>query len=137
MQLKHDEMAWMPQDQENYLTVLRKGSVQPLSRDQFLNLQVAMLARLVQEADEAEIQEANRRLRDNLPPSFLDSLPNGLFANDQTPRALMFNPAELESPIHEWKQEAADALKTQSATPEEAKALAESLTLESFLSRLL
>ena len=51
MRLKHDEMAWMPQDQENYLTVLRKGSVQPLSRDQFLNLQVAMLSRLVQDFD--------------------------------------------------------------------------------------
>lgn len=102
----------------------------------FLREQVRLLSRLVAEADAGEVAEANRRLELNLTEDALLWLPPGLLENPKCPAALLLNPAPLGTPLADWKAGIKPALLLPQMSQEEARPLAEALSLESFLSRL-
>ena len=137
MNLTDNDRPWAPEDQPDYLCVLRAHQLPPVKREDFLLCQANLLRRLVAEASEGEIEDANRRLRFNLPTEFLDFLPGKLVNDPRCPDQMMFNPAVLGSPLHEWKVGWNDLANGPVMPLEEAREMAEELSLESFLSRLL
>lgn len=137
MKLKESDQVWVPADLDQYLLVLPKGEAMARDPDLFLQDQARLLRRLVAEASDTEIDQANLRLSENLPQSESLWLPSDLLRNPATPGGLMGNPAELGSQLHQWKEGVAAALKMPSLPAAQARKLAEGLSLESFLSRLL
>ena len=140
MKLTAQEYAWMPKDEPDLMLILRKGQKVPSSRAVYLAEATFLLKRLVAEANESEIREANNLLADGLQAEEQMGLPLGLLDDPQTPGLLMNGPAVLGSPLHEWKESVREAMENPNlelAPPEEANAEAEELSLESFLSRFL
>jgi len=139
MKLSETEYAWGPKNQPELLLVLPRNQRGPKNWETYLTEAESMLARLVREADPDEVEEANRRIRESLTEEEQVWLPPGLLDDPKTPRALMRNPASLGSSLHSWKQTIREALTSELElmTQEEAKPMAEEISLESFLSRLL
>jgi len=131
---------WMPEDKPEYLSLVRSNSKtgRPDTKDQFLLDQAELLRMLVAEANEEEIEDANRRIQYGLPEYGADYLPNGLLNNPQTPLALIWTyPAEPGATLADWRDGIMDALEAPDASPEELKEEVSGLSLESYLSRLL
>lgn len=140
MQLNESEIVLVPKGNESLLLVIGKGHKVPRGREIFLLKTAEMFSRLVQEASPAEIEDANNRIRDNLPDEEQTWLPPGLLDDPKTPRALMMNPASEGSNLHEWKTAVRDALAEgdlELMPQPEARELAKELNLEVFLSRFL
>ncbi len=109
----------------------------PKNRELFLLDQVELLKRLVAEANPGEIEDANRRLKNNLTDDALLWLPSGLMAHPGCPASLLLNPAPHRSRLWEWKDGITEAISRPQMPQEEAMELAKSLSLETFLSPLL
>lgn len=139
MHLKDTEIVWIPKDQPDLLLVMNKGHKPPRDQEMFLLKSADLLARLVREASPAEIEDANRRLRENLPEEEQTWLPPDLLDDPATPRALFNNPASLGSRLHEWKETVEEAMSgnLELIPQPEARPMAEELSLESYLSRFL
>ena len=138
MKLQPDEVVWCPAIHvPDYLSLLRQGQRPPAKAEDFLRLQVNLFNRLVQQASEGEVADASRRLDRDLPPEALAFLPTGLLTNPQTPNLLLLNPQVEGSPLHQWKVNFPRALRAHLLPPAQAKEQAQSLSLESFLGRLL
>ena len=136
MHLTANDIPWAPQDCPDYLCLLGPNQAPPKSRDQFLYLQLQLLRRLIEGANDKEIRGANTRLENNLTVDQLNSLPGGL-AHPLTPQALIFNPAPVDSRLYEWREEIEERLALPPMGPEDLREEVEGLSLESFLSRLL
>lgn len=136
MILTPTDRPWAPQDSPDYLCVLTGSQLPPRNREAFLRRQAELLARLVEEANEGEIENGNRMLEDNLQTEELDYLPSGLLRDPRTCQYLMFNPAVEGAKLHEWKHGADEALQIPEMPPEESLELAKELCLEVFLCRL-
>src|SRR5678815_236877 len=80
MTLNSDDRPWCPQDNPEYLCVLRGRQQPPVNLASFLDLQNDLLDRLVKESNQGELEDASRRLRENLPLHFLVHLPGELFS---------------------------------------------------------
>ena len=132
MKLKESERVWMSQDQE-YLMVLPEGHRPPEGLEFRLGNQVNLLQRLVAEAGEGEVEEANRSLVNNLNEAQLLWLPPGMLKEKGGAASLLRNPQEPGSRLSEWKKELKTVEFDLMPNQEEAK----SLDLESFLSLLL
>jgi hypothetical protein len=137
MNLNADDRPWAPQDQPDYLCVLHGQQQPPRNRDHFLNLQLDLLNRLLLESNQGEKEDADRRLRDNLPLEERMNLPLDLFQNPRTSRLLLENVTDVLGPMYQWKVGFDQVQNLPQMPPEEARQEAESLSLESFLSRLL
>ena len=137
MKMNADDKIWAPKDRPEYLCVLGGVRQPPASQSDFLSLQAQLLGRLWDRANEGEREAGNLRLQNNLEPEALDALPSRLLQDRRTCRALMENPALEGSPLHEWKRDFEEVAKLPPMSPQEAKQEAESLSLESFLARLL
>lgn len=137
MQLNDNERLWAPMNHPEYLCLLRNQQQPPQDQEQFLLRQADLLERLLEEADEGEKEACNRQLVDNLQPEFLDFLPTGLLMNPRTPSYLLNNPAVEGSPLHRWKAGFRDFKSLPPHPKAELLELAEGLSLESWLSRLL
>lgn len=137
MKLNASDQVWAPLNQPDYLLVFPAAEALARQPEMFLRDQVRLLARLVADANPAEVAEANRRLELNLTEDALLWLPPGLLTNPKCPAALLLNPAPLGTPLAEWKAGAREALQQPPMPAAEARSLAETLTLEAFLSRLL
>ena len=137
MKLKESDQVWAPINQPNYLLVFPAAESLPRQPEMFLRDQVRLLGRLVADANPQEIQEANRRLELNLTEDALLWLPPGLLENPKCPAALLLNPAPLGTPLADWKAGIKGVLQQPPTPPAEARSLAEALSLEAFLSRLL
>jgi hypothetical protein len=136
MQLTDNDRVWAPEDSPDYLTVFPASRQRPTNRQDFLDLQVAMLRRLLAEANKGEKADANRRL-DYLPQEALDFLPSKLADDPRFPAYLFNNPAVEGSPLQEWKAGVEEALQQPQMSDSEALELAQELSLESYLSRVL
>ncbi len=134
VKLNANDMIWAPMN-ERYLLVLPQGATEPRTRNQFLAANARMLNRLVEEAGEEEIQEANRRL-ENLEAEVLDWLPPELLNNPQTPRILADLQLVEGSPLHEWKMGVDDALESPRMLETEARQIAQEMTLPSRISQM-
>jgi len=95
------------------------------------------LERLVAEASEEELRAANRKLELHLQPEFLDFLPTDLLTNPLTPNYLLNNPAVVGSPLHQWKVDFRDYRHLPAHPLQEWFPLAQGLSVESWLDRLL
>jgi hypothetical protein len=137
MRLRKHDRPWAPLDQPDYLCILRPGYQSPRNREVFLMEQADLLRRLVAQANQGEIKDANRRLKDNLPWEFLTCLPDGLFDDPKTLHSLMFNPASEGGNLHDWKTGVDDLLTIPSMPDREAWDLAVELCLEVYLGRIL
>lgn len=138
MRLTDADQVWCPvQESPDFLTLLRQGQRPPSKQEDFLRLQADLLERLVAESSEGEVAHANLRLDRDLPQEALNFLPSDLLTNPRTPKLLLLNPAVEGSPLHQWKV-AWSHLRNPPLLPQpEARALAEQLSLEAYLSRLL
>jgi len=137
MKLQPSEIAWAPENDPEHLIVLTAEESPPKNREQYLRKEVQLLERLVREAGPGELEDANQRLRLNLPEEEQTWLPPDGLADPRGPAALLQNPASLGSRLAEWKQAIAEAVGAKPMPPEEANELAEQLSLEAFLSPLL
>lgn len=136
MQLTGRDKPWAPAEKPDYLCLLRQDQGPPANREAFLDNQVYLLRRLLEQANQGELAAANRQLEQGLPEEFLMSLPTDLLANPQTPRCLLENPAQEGGQLHQWKVGADEALKGPAMDQVEVWEEARGLSLESFLSRL-
>ncbi len=137
MKLKDSEWVWAPEDSEEYILPLQKNRQLPKNPELFLLEQVELLKRLVAEANPGEIEEANRSLVNNLNEDQLLWLPPEMLKAPQGPRSLLLNPAPYGSRLWEWKDGIEEAMAQPQMPQEEARELAKSLCLETFLSPLL
>ena len=137
MKLNNGEKAWAPQDQPQYLSLLKSSQNPPKSAEVLLQLQVKLLSRLVSEASPEEVKEANRRLELNLQQEELLNLPPGLLQNPRCPSLLLNQPAALNYKLAEWKQGMKQAVTQPPMEETEARSEAEAESLESFLGRIL
>ena len=131
MRLMPGDQPWAPENKPDYLCPR-----QPRNKEGFLLQQADLLRRLVQEANPQEVKEANNRLRDNLPQSFLLWQPLDLLDDPHGPHQLFLNPAELGSKLEEWKSDVPEALKLPPMSPQEAAQHLQDLSLDSYLDRL-
>jgi hypothetical protein len=136
MKLNTNDRLWAPMDKPRYLLVLPQGTPEPQTRAQFLAANVQMLHRLVDEAGEEEIDEANCRL-ENLEPEVLDWLPRELLRNHQTPELLTSLQLVEGSPLHEWKKDVDEALSDPRMPETEAMEEAQYLTLAGRISQMI
>jgi hypothetical protein len=136
MRLTNDDLIWAPVDQPVYLLAYRQGRRFPKDRDDYLNAKVDMLARIVAESNDGEIDNANNILKDGLVFEFGSFLPVGLLHNPETPHRLFFNPKEEGSHFHEWVCGIEEALASPPMREDDARQEAENLSLESFLTRI-
>jgi len=123
----------MPKGWEEYLTLAPR----PKTVEAFLRGQVAILERLVQEADEGEIRAANYLVEDNIPMDVLPALPADLFKDPRMPRDLLGLKLEPEHRMARWKARIPELIKEPQEAIQEAQSEGEALTLESFLGRLM
>ena len=137
MILNPDDRPWCPVDKPDYLCVLHGQQQPPRNRDHFLNHQLDLLNRLLLESNQGEKEDADRRLRDNLPLEERMNLPLDLFQNPRTSRLLLENVTDVLGPMYQWKVGFDQVQNLPQMPPEEARQEAESLSLESFLSHLL
>ena len=144
MQLKKDETVWMPIGRSDLMCVLKRNSPPPKTLEQFLGNQAAILQRLVDEADEADLREEQSRLVENLPYEVRMILPPEPLTNKTfSVHALMTEllpQADAGHPIREWITSARDAMnspQTPMEDPETALELATELNLGTYLEALL
>ena len=137
MKLTDNDQVWVAANQEEYLLVMNKGRSLPRTQEVFLLDQVNLLSRLVAEASDREVAEANRRLEDDLPSEESLWLPTEGFRDPTTPRALMFNPASLGSRLALWKQRWAAARRMPFLPDPVARKVVEQEHLLSYLDNLL
>lgn len=119
-----------------YLCALKRTQNPPKTAELLLLEQVKLLKRLVAEANEGEIQDANRRLELNLQQEELVNLPGDLLDDPKTPNVLLVMPAALNYPLADWKAGMEDAIKLPPMPEIEAREEAENLSLESFIGRI-
>lgn len=136
MKLTSNDKVWCPAEHPEYLCVLKPNQNPPKSAELLLVEQVILLRRLVKEANEGEIRNANRML-DNLPEENWINLPLKQFNDPRTANVLLVMPAEINGLLAEWKAGMEEAVKLPPMSEKEATEEAESLSLESFLSKLL
>ncbi len=137
MKLNNDDKPWCPGENPDYLCVLGHNQPPPKTAELLLVSQVRLLQRLVAEASPDEVEDANRRLNDNLQDEELLNLPLGGFKNRRTANILLVQPAVLGYRLADWKAGMEKALSLPSMPEPEAMSEAESLSLESFLGRIL
>ena len=137
MKLNANETLWAPRNQPRYLLVLPRNQRPPRTRQEFLDLHAALLARLVDEAEDRELEEAGTHLENNLEPEVLDWLPDQRFKDPKTAPLLHSLPLVEGSPLHEWKTEVDAALREPAMPEEEAQREVESLTLPGRLNQML
>lgn len=137
MTLQPNEKAWCPEDQEQYLCILRPGQRPPQNRKELAALQEQLAMRLQEEANEGELREADRMLENNLPVEYLNNLPGPAAKYPHLAACLARLPAPEGTRLHEWKVEMEEAVTRQPMTNDEARELAEELTLEGWLGRVL
>ncbi len=135
MKLLPSEVPWCPENYPDHAIILGLEERPPHDQEAYLLKEVELLKRLVQEASEGEIENANRMLAD-LPDEDQLGLPLDPMSDPRGPRALLTNPASEGSRLHEWKTDIEEALKDKPMSPEEAKDLVKEMSLESFLSPL-
>lgn len=139
MQLQNNERLWSPTDQFNLAVALPPQGHPPRDLDQFLSLQAALLQRLVEESDPADLALANLRLEESLPLEFRAGLPSRLLDDPRTP-AMLFNAlAPLNSQLAAYKEQARSALANPNSPPnqKDLREYAEELDLERFLERVI
>jgi hypothetical protein len=137
MKLNNDDKPWCPGENPDYLCVLGRNVPPPKTAELLLVSQVRLLQRLVAEASPEELADANRRLELNLQEEELLNLPPGLLKKPRTPNILLVQPAALNYKLADWKEGLAEAVNLPPMPEKEAREEAESLTLESFLGRIL
>jgi hypothetical protein len=137
MKLNNDDKPWCPGENLDYLCVLGRNQPPPKTAELLLVSQVRLLQRLVAEARPDEVEDANRRLNDNLQDEELLNLPLGGFKNRRTANILLVQPAALGYKLADWKEGLAEAVNLPPMPEKEAREEAECLTLESFLGRVL
>jgi len=136
MKFNNDETWWAPEGHMEYLCALKRTQNPPKTAELLLLEQVKLLKRLVAEANEGEIQDANRRLELNLQQEELVNLPGDLLDDPKTPNVLLVMPAALNYPLADWKAGMEDAIKLPPMPEIEAREEAENLSLESFIGRI-
>jgi hypothetical protein len=137
MKLDSDDKIWFPVDKPDYLCVLTGRQHPPQNQLEFLSRQRELLDRLVEQSNQAELDNANRMLSQDLSARELDFLPSGLFHDPKMSRLLLEKPCDLNGPLHQWKEGFNQVRQLPQMSRQEAKEEAEGLSLESFLSRLL
>ncbi len=139
MTLQPADQVWCPViHSPDYLSLLRQGQRPPSKAEDFLRLQVDLLNRLVSEASQQEVEEANRRLDRDLPQELLSFLPTALLTNPQTPKLLLLdNPVSYGTPLHQWLEGFNRVLRSPLLPQAEARQVALDLSLEAYLNRLL
>ena len=128
MKLNANDKIWAPVDNPRYLLVIPEGRPVPQNRNQFLAANLQMLQRLLEEAGEEEIQEANQVLR-QLETEVLDWMPDKLLNDPRTLELLTDLTPVDGSPLKEWKAGVEAALKEPRMLETEARQEAETLTL--------
>jgi hypothetical protein len=137
MKLTDNDKPWCPVDKPQYLCLLKPGQQPPKSAESLWLEQAELLERLVKEANEDEIENANRIVDDNQTAEMLINLPLKKFNDPRMPRVLLGQTSEPGSIFGDWKEGLAEAVKLPPMSEKEATEEAESLTLESFLGRIL
>lgn len=137
MKLNDNDKPWCPENLENYLCVLRQEQRPPRDLETFLHRQEELLRRLVAQATEEELDLAGERIRQDLPQEEQMLLQPGLFRDPTTPSYLLWHTANWGTARHEWMEDVPSALARPAMSAGEARQLAEGLSLESFLDRLL
>lgn len=137
MNLKPTDQIFAPADHPEYLLAMPERQKWPHNQESFLLAASTMLDKLVAEATEGEIEDANNRLKDHLALEAQLGLPGKLLKDPWFPTRLFLNPMVEGSPLHEWKVGAEDVLNSPQMPLEEAKALLAEEDLSTFLDRLL
>lgn len=137
MTLTNNDKPWCPGNDPDYLCVLALNQNAPQTTELLLVEQVRLLQRLVAEAGPDEVEEANRRLEQNLQEEELLNLPPGLLNKPRTPNILLVQPAVLGCKLADWKEGLEEAVNLPPMPEQEAREEAENLSLESFLGRIL
>ncbi|MCU0791931.1 MAG: hypothetical protein MUE42_03575 [Opitutaceae bacterium] len=128
--------AWAPRDRPDLLLLLPPESHPPRNPDEFLMAAVATLRALVAEAEQKEVEWANRQLRDLLPEERLLPLPHNLLKDRQTAANLFLDSPYPGSRLESLLEELPEALALPPMLKSEADKEKASLTLESFISDL-
>lgn len=137
MKLNDNDRPWCPENLENYLCVLRQEQRPPRDLETFLDRQEELLVRLVAQADDAQLDLAAARIRQDLPMEEQILLQSEMFRDPETPARLLRHTANWGTARHEWMEDVPSALARPAMSAGEARQLAEGLSLESFLDRLL
>ena len=130
MKLNPDDRIWCPVEKPDYLCVLHGQQRPPQNQVDFLGLQLLLLNRLVDQANEGELEVAERRLRLDFPARELDFLPGGLFHDRRTSRLLLENPSDINGPLHQWKVEFDEVRNLPQMPRQEAREEAEQVTMQ-------
>lgn len=135
MKLMPGERAWAPEDKDSLLCVLKQGQPPPTNLFQFLSMQEDLLLRLVEEADEADVELEEQRLSDNLPFEVRMILPGRPLQSLDGIRTLLNAQVDAGNSLEDWRRKAAETLANphKMASPEESKAMAENLDLAQYL----
>ena len=137
MKLTNEDKPWSPVGSPDYLCVLGRNQSPPKTEELLLVSQVRLLQRLVAEANPEELADANLRLERNLQSEELLNLPSELLNSRRTANILLVQPAALNYKLADWKAGLEKAVTLPSMPEQEAIKEAESLSLESFLGRIL
>lgn len=135
MQLTESDQVWAPLDKPDYLLVFPKGESPPRDGENLLHDQVRLLHRLLLEANEGELNYAQNRVSDNLPPEEFRNVPE--LRDQGFPSCLLMGSPADGSVLQEWRKGLDEAVKLPPMPADEARQEAEQLSLESFLSRVL
>ena len=139
--LPKSQQYWMPKDSEEYLTLAypegRSPDGRPTSMDEFLWDQERILKHLTYWATEGEIKAANCKVEDNIPQDAQVWLPLGGFKDPQMPGELLGLQLDPDHMMSRWKADIPKMIRASAATKEEAQMEGKTLTLESFLGRLM
>lgn len=137
MKLSDSMKPWAPSGRPDYLCLLKGRNQHPRDREAFLSNQAELLAELVRQADQGEVEQANRLLQDRLPAEQLDYLPPDLLNNPKTALQLLHHPAVEGGKLHRWKAGADQLLMSNPMSKAQAQKEAAELNLGTYLSRLL